>query len=523
HEQALAKAKGDLERLGREQELAFARRRRELEAEIDARVRSAESAFHRQQAEWEAARTATEAELREFRADLEEQKARQEDALADARAEFERHREERLHDIEAAGVAEREKFEAERADSIAALSAEKERLGREAAAFETERRAFDDEQRQRWERVTAELAKLRQSQEQELLAERVAFEKEQAAARIALDEERAVMENRLQFQKDHLDRTRDELEEARRELERRLQQGRTQAVGLAEQFRLRQAQLARFRELLDDREAAIEREWVALAEVRKQTDEELLREAARRRTDDEARRREWDAEQIAVKHLEADLAARAEQIAARQARLDTLRGELEATHRENLELRVALDETWVKLSQAAGPDKAKQQLQATRTLVADHFRQKEAEVDRRRAMFADDAAHARKQIDQLEAHRKELNDWLSSTLATLHRREEELKRWAVALDARETRSQAVAAKWREERGAAEGVIRDLLRQLSETTSDAKDAMTVVESAGIAGRLTAEGSASTAARRSVPSGPHFGIMRSSVDAPAPKAG
>ncbi len=54
-EQAIAKAKGDLTRLGREQELEFARRRRELESEIDNRVRSAEAAFHRQQAEWEAA------------------------------------------------------------------------------------------------------------------------------------------------------------------------------------------------------------------------------------------------------------------------------------------------------------------------------------------------------------------------------------------------------------------------------------------------------------------------------------
>lgn len=529
-DQAIAKAKGDLERLGREQELEFARRRRELEAEIDNRVRAAEATLHRQQADWEAARTATEAELRSLRSDLDEQRAEQEERLTEARALFERHRDEQLAAIDAAAIEQRRAIAAEQAEAASQIAAEKERLGREAAALEKARDAFNDEQRQRWERVTAELAKLRQTQEDELHVERLAFEQEQAAARLALDEERAVMENRLQFQKDHLNRTREELEEARRELERRLQKGRTQAVGLAEQFRLRQSHLARFRQLLDDREAAIERERVALAELRKSSDDEKLREAARRRDEEEARRREADAERTALQHLQAELASKAEQFTARQIRLDTLRSELEATHRENLELRVALDETWIKLSQAANPDKAKQQLAATRALVADHFRQKEAEIDRRRSLLADDAAHARKHSEHLEARRHELNEWLSSALDTLHRREDELKRWAATLDARETRSQMLVAKWREERGSAEAVIRDLLRQISDTVSSPSDESadieegTVIKSATVAGRLAdVKKTDAGPSSRSIPSGPHFTAAARSVDTAPPKAG
>jgi len=530
-EQAISAAKGDLERLGREQELEFARRRRELETEIDHRVRAAEAAFHRQQTEWEATRTATEAELRALRSELDEQRVEQDERLANARDQFERHCEERFAAIEQATTEQRRAIAAEQAQGVSQMAAEKERLGRESAALEEAREAFNKEQRERWERVTAELAKLRQAQEDELHAERLAFEQEQAAARLALDEERAVMENRLQFQKDHLDRTREELEEARRELERRLQKGRTQAVGLAEQFRLRQAHLARFRRLLDDREAAIERERAMFVETRRQSDDEQRHEAARRRDEEESRRRDAETERTALQHLQAELTSRSEQLTARQARLDTLRTELEATHRENLELRVALDETWIKLSQAANPDKAKQQLASTRALVADHFRQKEADIDRRRSLLSDDTAHARRQLEHLDARRQELNEWLSSALDTLHRREDELKRWAATLDARETRSQMLATKWREERSSAEAIIRDLLRQVADNVSSPRDDAaeieegTIVESAAVAGRLTdVTQTDASPPSRSVPSGPHFNIgSRPTVDVAAPKAG
>jgi hypothetical protein len=232
-----------------------------------------------------------------------------------------------------------------------------------------------------------------------------------------------------------------------------------------------------------------------------------------------------------LQHLQGELASKSEQLSARQNRLDTLRTELEATHRENLELRVALDETWIKLSQAANPDKAKQQLAATRALVADHFRQKEAEIDRRRSLLTDDAAHAHKQLEHLEGRRQELNEWLSAALDTLHRREDELKRWAATLDARETRSQMLATKWREERSSAEAVIRDLLRQISDNVTGPTDDRieieegTIVESPVIAGRLTDVKKTETdSPTRSVPSGPHFKVAtRSAADTQVPKAG
>ncbi len=76
---------------------------------------------------------------------------------------------------------------------------------------------------------------------------------------------------------------------------------------------------------------------------------------------------------------------------------------------------------------------------------------------------------ARQQSDQLEASRKQLNDWLTSSMATLHRREEDLRRWAGQLDDRERHNQKVAERWRGQRLEVEGVIRGLLEHLAEET------------------------------------------------------
>lgn len=470
HDRHLERATADLERLRREQEIEFARRRRELEAEIESQVRAAEATLHQQQAEWEAARAAAESELRDLRIEQNGRRAAEENALAMAREEFEQYREEQLAEIAAETNSQRQAIEVERSEWIARRDAESARLAKEAAALEESRQELDAEQQQRRERVTAELASLRQQHEREIAAERDALDRECEAARLAIDEERAVMENRLHFQKEHLDRTRDELEHTRRELEQRLQEGRSQATSIGEHLRLRQTQLLRFRRLLDEREAVIDRERALLAELRRQAADERGRTATQRDADDEAWLREKDAEQRNLHHLRDELDARSEQLASRQARLDTLRVELETTHRENLELRVALDETWIKLSHAAGPEKAKQQLQETRLLVAEHFRRKEAELDRRRDLASQDAANSRKLLDQLDARRRDLSDWLSESLSALHRREEELKRWAITLDARESRSVTTVVRWREEKAEAEGVIRGLLRQLTDAAA-----------------------------------------------------
>ncbi|MGC1275449.1 MAG: hypothetical protein WBC44_17210 [Planctomycetaceae bacterium] len=470
HDRHLDRAKSDLERLRREQEIEFARRRRELEAEIESQVRGAEATLHQQQAEWEAARAAAESELRDLRIEQNGRRAAEENSLAIAREEFEQYREEQLAEIAAEAKSQRKAVEAERLEWVAEREADSERLAKEEAALEAARQELDAEQQRRRERVTAELAAMRQQHEREIAAERDALDRECEAVRLALDEERAVTENRLHFQKEHLDRTRDELERARRELEQRLQKGRSQAASLGEQLRLRQTQLLRFRRLLDEREAVIDRERALFAELRQQADDERRRSATQRDADDEAWLREKESEQLGLHHLRDELAARSDQLATRQARLDTLRVELETTHRENLELRVALDETWAKLSQAAGPEKARQQLQETRLLVAEHFRRQEAELDRRRALVSQDATGARKLLDQLDVRRRDLSDWLSESLSALHRREEELKRWATTLDARESRSVTTVARWREEQAEAECVIRGLLRQLTDAVA-----------------------------------------------------
>jgi hypothetical protein len=89
----------------------------------------------------------------------------------------------------------------------------------------------------------------------------------------------------------------------------------------------------------------------------------------------------------------------------------------------------------------------------------------------------------------------------------------------------------LASKWSEDRSSAEAVIRDLLRQISDTVSSPTDDHieieegTVVESPVIAGRLTDVKQTETdPPSRAVPAGPHFNVAaRSAANVAKPKAG
>ena len=497
------KAKAEQDRQRHEQDMEFARRRRELEDDVAIKVRAAEAGLRAAQVDWENERATVSAELTDRRAALDREQMEQAESLARQRmelsqtlaqqtAENERQRCEALRQIADEATARTNAFVAEQTEWAALRDAEQAELQSDQTALQTDRDELQTlhatltaaqaeletaQARQHAEMAAAhaagqqalalEIAAARAAFEEEQSALQAAFEQAQTVARLAFDEERAAAENRLHFQSEHLERTREELEQARHELERRLQEGRTQAASLAEEHRLRQGQLGKFRELLDAREQALEREYELLAAARTELDEQRKREQTRRRTAEESVASERQAEAVAQKQARDDLAARAEQVGARQARLDTLRLELETTHRENLELRVALDETWVRLTTAVGAEKVRQELPAVRVQVAEYFRVKETEFDRRRHQAADDVATARKQLDLLDARRRELSEWLAAGLASLSRREEEFKAWVATLEGRENRTQTQLTRWQGEKTEAQTVIRGLLKQLAD--------------------------------------------------------
>lgn len=510
----------NLEALRQEQEQQFRERRRALEAEISTQVEWLEARLAEQQTGWEASRVEAETELAALRAELDGQRQSQEQNLESARLEFENFRvahlqrlddeaHERLTRFEeerAAWIAEREANQNRLAEEQARLAEEQEKLcegwdgvaserteleearkqlamaqaelelaklklAEDEAALEEIQGQLDADASERLKVVEAEAEEVRLQLEAELEERRAEFERECEAIRRTLDQERAAMENRLQFQGDHLDRTRAGLEEARREVECRLQQAQAESARMREVHWRRWRQLDRYREGLDQKEQSLERQRELLAEMEQEiaTARESL--AERRVAEDQALQAQRESENLADQRARTDLATRSDQLGQRQMRLETLRVEIESTHRENLELRVALDEAWANLSDAVGPEIARRELQVSRERVAEYFRKREAELDTRRELVLSDMEQARQQSDQLEASRKQLNDWLASSMTTLHRREDDLRRWAGRLDDRERHNQKVAERWRGQRLEVEGVIRGLLEHLADDADD----------------------------------------------------
>lgn len=470
HEKLLTETESGLGQIRQELEQEFQQRRRALEAEIGTQVQTLETKLAEQQTGWETSRREAETELETLRAELENQRAVQEQTLETARAKFEEFREFQLQRIEDEALRRRTEFDQERSEWIAERDAVQSRLDSEAATIEELKVEFDHECAGKRTDLDSELDRRRDDAERELAAERGAFERECDSLRRAIDEERAVMENRLHFQRDHLDRTRDELETARLEVDLQIQKGRTRAVALSQQGRLRRGQLDRFRELLDQREASLERERRMLAEARARMEADRADNADCQRGESELPRRDRQVEQLAEQELRDELAGRAKQLAERQSRLDTLRVEIESTHRDNLELRVALDEAWGRLERVTGPERAKGELLVSRELVADYFHKKDAEIEQQRALLASESEAARKQRENVDHRRRELTDWLAGSLAALRRREEHLQRWSGILEAREARGRQSAARWQDDKGEAERVIRNLLKQLEQATA-----------------------------------------------------
>ena len=471
HEDLLAHAQSGLEEIRQAQEREFQERRGALEEEISSRVEALQANLAQQQADWDASRGEAEAELLALREELEARRLAQDEVLETARVEFEQTRESQLRRLDEEAHTRLTAFEEERAAWIAERDADQARLDAEAAALEELQQTFEEQCAERIAALELEFEERRAEIDHELTVKQDAFDKECDSIRRALEEERAAMENRLHFQQDHLDRTRDDLEEARREIDLRVQQGRSQAAGLAETARLRRRQLDRYRDLLEQKDQSLERERRSLAEMQAEIESNRAADLEHQQRQANIALEARDEENLAQQELREDLVGRAKQLAERQARLDTLRVEIESTHRENLELRAALDEAWARLTQAVGPEIAKGEFVASRELVSEYFQKRETALEQRRALLTSESAAARAQVDQLDARRKELADWVAGNVATLQRREAELQRWASTLEARDSRMRDNAHRWQDEKLEAEGIIRGLLEQLAETTED----------------------------------------------------
>ncbi len=367
---------------------------------------------------------------------------------------------------------ERAEFERLRSDWLEQRDREQAELSRQRevqqAAVARVREELYAERQQQAEELNAQqreqLAALEQAKEE--------FAKQRDQQMLEMKHERVVLENRLRFQQEHLAKARQEIATAQNEFRLEAQRTRSQLDEAESVIRLRKSQLERVRSLLEERERSVNREREMLLKSQRAFQEFTVRDRERLKAEQE----DWDCShstQLADLRRQQDmLTLHVQNLEGRRERLDKLRAELEETHRETLEMRMAIEEAWAQMTQSCGEEVAQQRIDAARQQLSGRYRHlREALTEQRRELEEMQVAF-QQQKDGFRSEQQTLTEWATDQDRKQRDQEESLKRQAEQLDLRESAWRSASQRWINEKIEAEVIIRDLLQQLTALTEPA---------------------------------------------------
>jgi hypothetical protein len=333
-------------------------------------------------------------------------------------------------------------------------------LLRERRDLQEEREQFADDQ----VAIRAALAEEVQGTQTRLNRER-----EEAAADITrireeLQRDQQLSESRLRFREEHLQRTMREFEQHQLEFRVEQQQGRTRLAETESQLLLRRQQLDGIRQTLEAHEDSLERDrqWLQIErrglESRVQQDRERLR----------FEQHDWTvsrAEQLAdIERKQDQLRLYATALETRRQQLESLRREVDQTHGESLELRLAVEEAYAQLTRTVGEEATRERVEQARLLLAEHYRNSRDTLAIHSQELEQLQARLAHERNDLLFERQALAEWIAAQEQQLAKRTAELDRHHAALQERELSWRQAEDRWHSERQQAETIIRDLLRQ-----------------------------------------------------------
>ncbi len=365
------------------------------------------------------------------------------------------------------------------------------------AAYESERQAWDaqrtliqtqlEEQRAICQaalnQLDAELTTRREAVETELTARHAALNAEIDAARhewealqsstIAEQQrERGVLESRLRFQQEHLEKTRMELERAQLDFRRERQQERHRLEELDRQSQRRLMQLALYREALGEQAKSLDREAATFAKVRRAWDDSVATSRVVFETEQSQWRQDAERQRIEFARQQEAFTKHAESIDGRRQRLEKVRLELEETHRTNLELRLAVEEAWAQIAQATGSDEeARLRVEQARQGLSLYYQELHAGLMAQRRELMELEQGLQLERGEFHAERQTLVQWLNERDAGLRSQEAEISQRLQQAIQEEASWRSMQQRWMTERLEAESVIRRLLGELGERHRD----------------------------------------------------
>jgi hypothetical protein len=453
-----------------------------LRSQLETQLKEERSAFDRERSAWNAQRALEEEQLSNRRDIAETASQRVQDELHSIRQrEFDELRRER-EALESQLAAQREiieherqKLEADRqrfSDELAELKKiqveeiEQERL-RVQEELDTSRRELDTVRLQ----IEDDLKRRVDEREGSLREEQQRLEDRHREQLARLEQERNLLENRIRFQQDHLQKARQEVEAAQQELRRQHQTDRTDLERRESVLRLRNEQLARVRSLLEEREQSLSREHSLIAERRRSLDLDLAARSDSLAHDLALWERERNSRETELRQREEVLAADSDRLESRRQRLDGLRIELEDTHRNTLEMRMAIEEVWAQLSQQTGTDAAKRRLAEMQRLLEDDWQQIRETIAEERRELAELQSTMQVRRNELEREKQEAHQAADERNAEFDRQRKAIADDQAALRIRKDELAASREKWLSEKLEVEQIIRGLLVQLGQQAEE----------------------------------------------------
>lgn len=355
--------------------------------------------------------------------------------LADREAEFRRREAQLLRDIEE-------------------NSRRQARLNNDRKVLENLRKDIDAENREVRQREQQA-----QRREAELSAARAGLETRQA--------ELLQQEQSLQLREAKLQARSQEIQAA---LSRFKQMGVVEQN--AQQLQRRLAEVGQREQLLGEAEELLARQQAdqraaeQLLAMQRQQTEQQSREAFNRIA---AQRAQFEAE---VQQQKAALRKRREQLDSREAALGQLRGKLAHTQYETLEMRLATEELWAQLSGPLAPASLTRSLNDIRKRLAEHYRQIDADLDRRRRDLEELRSQLVEQHSRAAQQREELNAWATQQREEIEKQAQRLVQREQELDRQEQVFQQAELAWQAERQGYREEIRRLIARQREGKSTA---------------------------------------------------
>lgn len=422
--------------------------------------------------EWEQRRTQFQqdhdlwlAQVQAERVEIEREKAFYEAAVRSAESDFSTARQTQELELQTLRDEQIATLQRERAEMLERIQAEREEWERTLQEQQREWAAIRQHQ-------SAELQAERDSHSQRLQTDLAALNSAQAewtihrdAQLVEIQGERAILENRIRFQQEHLEKLRSDLERSQNEHRRERQVERQRLEDDSRQIIRRMQQIDFYRAAVDERERSLERERDVLDKSRRAFSSSVEQDRLSLQREMNAWQAERQVQQSELLRQQELYASHAESLESRRIRLEKLRAELEDTHRATLEMRLAIEETWVELTQAAGQETARERVEQVRNSLIGYYNQlHEGLVEQRREHLEAQTKFERLRAE-FHAERQKLMEWITSRDQELRIGEDRLRTALADAASRDATWQVARERWMHEKAEAEQVIRKLLSEL----------------------------------------------------------